>query len=84
MDIKALAAAIQEPPRSWTAEKLWQAYELLKRDKVKGASGKRLLTDIVSLVRFALHQDKVLRPYPETEMSGSRSGQQGNKGRGSL
>jgi len=26
---------------------------------VRGASGKRLLTDIVSLVRFALHQDEV-------------------------
>jgi len=82
-DIKALAAAIQEPPRSWTAEKLWQAYELLRRDKVKGASGKRLLTDIVSLVRFALHQDKVLRPYPEVvrERFAGWMGQQGNKGR---
>ena len=64
-DIKALAAAIKAPPRSWTPEVLWRAYELLERDKVRGASGKRLLTDIVSLVRFALHQDSELVPHTE-------------------
>lgn len=64
-DIKALAEAIQQPPRSWTPERLWRAYEMLERDKVKGAGGKRLLTDIVSLVRFALHQHSELRPYPD-------------------
>src|SRR4029078_6851490 len=35
-DIKALATALQEPPRSGTPEKLWHAYEVLKKDKVKG------------------------------------------------
>jgi type I restriction enzyme, R subunit len=34
-------------------------------DKVRGASGKRLLTDIVSLVRFATHQDDELVPFGE-------------------
>lgn len=51
-DVKALAVAIKAPPRSWTAETLWQAYEMLQKDKVKGASGQRLLTDIVSLIRY--------------------------------
>src|SRR6266545_3371364 len=64
-DIKALAEAIQAPPRSWTPETLWRAYEVLDRDKVRGASGQRLLTDIVSLVRFALHQEEDLVPYAE-------------------
>jgi type I restriction enzyme R subunit len=64
-DVKALAAAIKAPPRSWTPELLWRAYEVLEKDKVRGASGKRLLTDIVSLVRFALHQDDVLTPHAE-------------------
>ena len=41
------------------------AYEKLEKDKVRGASGKRLLTDIVSLVRFALHQDDELVPYAD-------------------
>jgi type I restriction enzyme R subunit len=62
-DIKALAEAIKAPPRAWTPEKLWRAYETLRKDKVRGASGKRLLTDIVSLVRFATHKDDELVPY---------------------
>jgi type I restriction enzyme R subunit len=64
-DIKALAEAIKAPPRQWTPEVLWRAYELLDRDRVRGASGRRLLTDIVSLLRYALHRDPELVPYPE-------------------
>jgi type I restriction enzyme R subunit len=64
-DIKALAEAIKAPPRSWTPEMLWRAYEALDKSKVKGASGPRLLTDIVSLVRFALHQEDRLVPFAE-------------------
>lgn len=62
-DIKALSESIQAPPRAWTPEKLWRAYALLEKDRVRGASGKRLLTDVVSLVRFALQEDAELVPY---------------------
>ena len=44
---------------------LWQAYAALDKTKVKGASRQRILTDLVSLVRFAMHQDNELVPYPE-------------------
>jgi type I restriction enzyme R subunit len=64
-DIQALANAISSPPRSWTAEKLWRAYETLEKSKVRGASAQRLLTDIVSLVRFALQQDDELVPHAD-------------------
>ena len=64
-DIRKLAEAIQMPPRSWTAERLWNAYAMLERDKVRGASAARQLTDIVSLVRFALQQEDELVPYPD-------------------
>ncbi|MCB9473184.1 MAG: DEAD/DEAH box helicase family protein [Candidatus Delongbacteria bacterium] len=64
-NIKELAEAIQAPPRSWSPERLWRAYETLSHDKVRRASGKRLLTDIVSLVRFATHQDSELIPFGE-------------------
>ena len=64
-DVKALADAIEAPPRLWTREALWRAYETLERDRVRGAGQKRLLTDIVSLVRFALKQEPVLEPFPE-------------------
>lgn len=82
-DIKALAAAIKAPPRSWTPELLWQAYERLAKDKVKKASGKRLLTDIVSLVRFALHQSSELRPFAEEVRArfDNWMAQQANQGR---
>ena len=38
-----LAEAIKAPPRSWTPEKLWRAYELLTRTGARGASERRLL-----------------------------------------
>ncbi len=64
-DIKALADALHAPPHLMDESALWQAYAALKKGKVKGASQKRLLTDIVSLVRFAMQQDNELVPYPE-------------------
>jgi len=63
-DIKELANAIELPPRSWTPEGLWAAYEALDRSKVHG-SGQRTLTDLVSLVRFTLGEEDELIPYPE-------------------
>jgi hypothetical protein len=47
-EIKELAETIERPPRAWTPERLWQAYETLDRSKVRGSGG-RVLTDIVSL-----------------------------------
>jgi type I restriction enzyme R subunit len=63
-EIKALADTIRRPPYSWTPESLWRAYEALDRSKVHGSGGK-VLADIVSLVRFALHQEGELAPYRE-------------------
>ena len=64
-NIKELADAIEKPPYLWNESQLWQAYAALEKSKVKGASGKRILTDLVSLVRFAVHQDNELVPFPE-------------------
>jgi type I restriction enzyme R subunit len=61
-EIKDLATTIQRPPRQWTPEVLWRAYEMLDQSKVRG-SGDRMLTDIVSLVRYALDQDHELVPF---------------------
>jgi type I restriction enzyme R subunit len=63
-EVKELAKAIGRPPYQWTPEKLWQAYEQLDMSKVRG-SGERVLTDLVSLVRVALHQDGELIAYPD-------------------
>ncbi len=64
-DVKELADAIEKPPYLWNESQLWNAYAALEKSKVKGASGKRILTDLVSLVRFAIHQDNELIPFPE-------------------
>ena len=61
-EIKELAKAIERPPRRWTPDVLWRAYELLDKSKVRG-SGHTMLTDIVSLVRYTLHQDDELVPF---------------------
>jgi type I restriction enzyme R subunit len=63
--LKTLADALQAPPRLWTESQLWQAYAALDKSKVKGENRRRILTDLVSLVRFAMHQDNELVPFPE-------------------
>jgi type I restriction enzyme R subunit len=63
-DVRELADAIERPPHRFTPDRLWEAYEALDRAKVRG-SGQRVLTDLVSLVRVALHQEDELVPYPE-------------------
>ena len=63
--VRELADAIQQPPYLWNESQLWQAYAALEAGKVKGASNRRILTDLVSLVRFAMQQDNELIPFPE-------------------
>ena len=63
-DIKALADALLSPPRSWTTERLWEAYRQLDRSKVRG-SGQRTLADIVSVVRYAIGGADELAPFAE-------------------
>jgi type I restriction enzyme R subunit len=64
-DIKALADSLHAPPHLLDESALWQAYAALDKSKVKGTSSRRILTDLVSLVRFAMHQENELVPYPE-------------------
>jgi type I restriction enzyme R subunit len=63
-DIKALADALEQPPRSWTAGRLWEAYRQLDKSKVRG-SGQRTLADIVSVVRYAIGGADDLEPFAD-------------------
>ena len=63
-DIRALADAMQAPPRSWTTERLWQAYQRLDQSRVRG-SGQRQLADIVALVRYATGGADELAPFAD-------------------
>jgi type I restriction enzyme R subunit len=64
--IKQLAEAIQKPPYNLTPEVIWHAYERLEQDRVKRAGPQRLLTDMISLIRFALGESAVLEPFMDT------------------
>ncbi len=63
-EIKALAAALQSPPRSWTPPRLWDAYRQLDQSRVRGSS-QRVMADIVSLVRYAVGHEGELAPFAE-------------------
>ncbi len=65
-EIEELASAIQKPPYNLRTDLLWEAYEKLDKSKVRGAGAHKLLTDIVSLVRFAIGEEDVLQPFAST------------------
>ena len=62
-DIKQLAEAIRKPPYLLNTDILWNAYEQLEKTKVKKAGPKKLLTDIISLIRFTTGHNDVLEPF---------------------
>jgi type I restriction enzyme R subunit len=65
-DVKQLADAIRKPPYQLTPEMLWHAYQQLERARVRGAGPQKLLTNIISLVRFAIGQADALEPFTDT------------------
>ncbi len=64
--IKQLSEAIEKPPYRLTTEQLWHAYEQLEKAKVKGVGTQKLLTNIISLIRYALGEADVLEPFSKT------------------
>ena len=64
--VQQLAEAIKKPPYRLTTAELWRAYEQLDQLKVKGAGPDKLLTDVISLVRFAIDDTATLEPHKET------------------
>jgi type I restriction enzyme R subunit len=63
--IEELHEHMTRPPLMLTTERLWSAYARVHATQVKGADRKRQLTDLVSLVRFALGLDGELRPFAD-------------------
>jgi type I restriction enzyme R subunit len=62
--LRELAQALERPPLSLPKERLWEAYRRLERSRVRG-SMTSMLTDLVSLVRFALQQQDELHPFKQ-------------------
>ena len=61
--IRELAQKLADPPHHLTTADVWQAYKRLEATLVRGAPSDKVLTDIISLVRFATGQVDVLEPY---------------------
>lgn len=59
-----LNGALHQGDSLYMTEALWQAYTRLEKDRVHGAGERRILADLVSLVRHAA-LDEELVPYPE-------------------
>ncbi|SDX12323.1 type I restriction-modification enzyme R subunit C-terminal domain-containing protein [Thiocapsa roseopersicina] len=63
--IEELHEHLSKPPLMLTTERLWSAYARVQAGQVKGLTSRRQLTDLVSLVRFALGLDTELKPFSE-------------------
>jgi type I restriction enzyme R subunit len=61
--IKELTQKLTDPPHYLDVATVWQAYRRLDAAKVRGAPVDQQLTEIVSLVRYALGMDEVLEPF---------------------
>ncbi len=60
--LKELADQIRRPPRSWTPDRLWTAYELLG-DAAASPGRSAGVVDLVSVLRYELGLDGELQPY---------------------
>jgi type I restriction enzyme, R subunit len=69
--VKELAAKLNHPPffvdpnRPESLTRLWQAYEVVEPDKVRGKGGKQLV-DVIALVRHAIDPSTPLAPVGMT------------------
>ncbi len=63
--IKELAAALERPPLTAPLPRLWQAFEAVEPEMVKGHGGNKLV-DVIALVRHAIDPATPLEPFPTT------------------
>ncbi|MCC5865690.1 MAG: DEAD/DEAH box helicase family protein [Wenzhouxiangella sp.] len=61
--IRELVQRLTDPPLYLTTANVWQAYKRLEAAKVRGAPVDEQLTEVVSLVRYALGQTDTLEPF---------------------
>ncbi|MEH6716510.1 DEAD/DEAH box helicase family protein [Parasphingorhabdus flavimaris] len=61
--IRELVQRMTDPPLYLTTANVWQAYKRLDAAKVRGAPVDDQLTEVISLVRFALGQVDTLEPF---------------------
>jgi type I restriction enzyme R subunit len=64
--LKELEKKLRDNHAAWTEDRLWDAFAAARPGKVKGRSQAGRFADLVALVRFALEQQPVLRPFAES------------------
>ena len=64
-ELRELADRIAAPPRSWTIDLIWNAYQALDIDHVRRAD-KHTATDLITLIRYTLKVDDELVPFAVT------------------
>jgi type I restriction enzyme R subunit len=64
--LKELEKKLRENHAAWTEDRLWDAFAVTAPGKVKGRSQAGRFADLVALVRFALAQQPVLKPFAES------------------
>lgn len=64
--LKELERKLRENHAAWTEDRLWDAFAAARPGKVKGRSQVGRFADLVALVRFALEQQSVLKPFAES------------------
>ena len=64
--VRELAEAIARPPYNLAPQKVWAAYEQLEKAKVRSAGTQKLLTNLVSLLRFELGETPFLESWNVT------------------
>ena len=61
--IQELTRKLTDPPWYLDVASVWQAFKRLDASKVRGAPVDQQLTEIISLVRYALGMDELLEPF---------------------
>ena len=64
-ELRELSERIAAPPRSWTIDLIWNAYQALDTDNVQ-RSDRHTATDLITLIRYTLEHDHELVPYATT------------------
>ena len=64
-ELSELADRISAPPRSWTIDLIWNAYQALDPDNVT-KTDRHTATDLIALLRYTLETERELVPYAVT------------------
>jgi type I restriction enzyme R subunit len=66
-ELRELSERIAAPPRSWTIDLIWNAYQALDTDNdTVQRADRHTATDLIALIRYTLEHDHELVPYATT------------------